>query len=416
MSHGHGHDSVACETSSKYTGYIESHLDKLKSKCQSLTACIDLLLLDENPLVVLKGEDISLNKTCGIVSRTSNQEYRTLNEKCTQQTRLEIHDDIEHHLKIAVTDGGWGKFNRCLENAYGDKDEYPLVDKVCMLAAKEKELCRPSVHRQAESFFNEQIQHLKCTCESLQHGHEHSFPVAAVAGMTVGGILALILIAVTCFCVYKRRKSKKKKKSPNVIYLPAPNAEQHHVYQDMIYQEVFDDRPYQSNAFCMSPSSNPPTLPTRYTSEPKAKEEEPAYLEPIELGSQKRSYRPALPKRGQPTSNPNYDAPPEYTEREEKPEDGAYFQPLPTPPGTPTEKEDSGYDKLLRPQELRTPPEGYETVEEARSSVPLEEAPRLVIPVEDVPLGPVPASRTKKSERQTESHYFVLEEKRQSEV
>ena len=126
--------------------------------------------------------------------------------------------------------------------------------------------------------------------------------------------------------------------------------------------------------------------------------------------------RPALPKRGQPTSNPNYDAPPEYTEHEEKPVEGTYFQPLPTPPESPTEKDEAGYDKLLRPQELRTPPEGYETVEEARSSIPLEEAPRPVIPVDQVPLGPVPAARTKKSDRQTESHYFVLEEKRQSEV
>ncbi|GFR58793.1 hypothetical protein ElyMa_001777400 [Elysia marginata] len=283
------------------------------------------------------------------------------------------------------------------------------------LAAKDKEVCGSyRLHRTIEQFFNEQIQHLRCTCESLKHSHEHSgSPIAAIAGGVAGGILFLVLIAVLCFCFYKRRKSKKKKKSPNVIYLPAPNADQHHVYQ-----EVFDDRPYQSNAFTMTPSSNPPTLPTRYTSEPKAHDEEPAYLEPVELGSQRRSYRPALPKRGQPMSNPNYDAPPEYSECEKKPEDGIYFQPLPTPPESPAanERDEGGYDKLMRPHEQRTPPEGYETVEEARSSIPLEEAPRPVIPVGDVPLGPVPAARTKKPERQTESHYFLLEEKRQSEV
>ena len=123
-------------------------------------------------------------------------------------------------------------------------------------------------------------------------------------------------------------------------------------------------------------------------------------------------FRPSLPKRGAPRSNPNYDTPPDA---QKKPEEGVYFQPLPTPPDSPTEKNKGGYDKLMRPQEQRTPPEGYETVEEARSSMPLEEAPRPLIPVEDVKLGPVPAARTKKEDRETESHYFLLEEKRQSE-
>ncbi|GFO18562.1 hypothetical protein PoB_004506700 [Plakobranchus ocellatus] len=419
----HSHDT--CETSGKYTQYIQSHLERLKSKCEGFTACIEQLLLDESPLLVLKGEDISLNKTCGLVYKKGSQGYYTLNGKCAVHERNDIRDDIEQHLKDAMSERDWAKVRRCLSNNYGDKERSNFVDEICGLASKEKELCNKyDIHRKVESFFNEQIQHMKCTCASLSQGHDHGTPIAAIAGAAVGGLVFLVLLAVLCFCCYKRRKSKKKKKSPNVIYLPAPNADNHPVYQ-----EVFDDRPYQSHGFHI-PSSNPPSLPMRYTSQPKGKgkqEEEPAYLEPMEV-TQRGSYRPALPRRGQPTSNPNYDAPPEYSEHDtEKKSPGSkeepgYFQPLPDPPSSPTETDDPGYDKLqghLRASQHRTPPEGYESVEEARSSIPLEEAPRPVIPVEDIPLGPVPAARTKKEDRQTESHYFLLEEgsmKKHSEV
>lgn len=403
-----------CGASDKYNIYIETHLQRLKSKCKSLLSCIEQLLADQSTVAVIKGEDIDLNKTCGLVSKTGSVGYRIQTDKCTLEARNEIHDDIDHHLKDAFTEGEvrLGKqFKNCLENSYGDKERLPMVDKVCGIAERQKEMCNNyRLHRRVEQFFNEQIDQLKCSCKSIQATHEQGAPIAAIGGVIGGGILFLALIVLLCFCFYKRHKSKNKKKAPNVIYLPAPNADHH------VYQEVFDDRPYQTSAFSMTSSSNPPTLPTRYTPQPKAKDEEPAYLEPVEMGSQRCSYRPALPKRGQPTSNPNYDQPPEYSEQEKKPEDGVYFQPLPTPPESPKSREDGAYDKLMRPQETRIPPEGYETVEEARSSVPLEEAPRPVIPLDDVPLGPVPATRTKKSDRQTESHYFLLEEKRQSEV
>ncbi|GFR58796.1 hypothetical protein ElyMa_001777600 [Elysia marginata] len=131
MASSHSHD--ACETSEKYTGYIESHLQRLRSKCESLTACIQQLLLDESTFLVLKGEDISLNKTCGLVSKRGFQGYQTQVDKCTTEARQEIHDDIEHHLKDAVTGGlkRWGRINKCLENSYGDKERLPVVDKFC---------------------------------------------------------------------------------------------------------------------------------------------------------------------------------------------------------------------------------------------------------------------------------------------
>lgn len=49
----------------KYEEYIKRNLESLKAQCSHVTACIDKLLAEVSVTVLLKGDNISLNKTCG---------------------------------------------------------------------------------------------------------------------------------------------------------------------------------------------------------------------------------------------------------------------------------------------------------------------------------------------------------------
>ncbi|XP_005112553.1 uncharacterized protein LOC101850056 isoform X2 [Aplysia californica] len=399
--HDHSQDVDGCHVSGKYSEYIQTHLEDLRAKCDHLLGCINKLLQGESPLVVLKGDNISLNKICGLIYRNGNGVYSNSSDKCSDVEREDIRVDLEGHLKNHIEDASrWKNVRRCLGNSYGDNERTTYVDEICGLARKQTNLCKSfNTHRTVETFFNQQIQHLKCHCQNLDasDGHSHSHvPAGAYIGAGMGGLLLIVILVLAFLCYrHRRRQQKKKKRSPNVIYLPAPDADNH-----PIYQEVYND---------MGPTStapNPPTLPPmRYTPHPTtsprqgAQEEEPAYLEPVEVGSQRRPRLP-LPKQA---NNPGYDLPPKYSERAEddealKPQspglddsdiDGGYFQPMPSPPA------EGGEDQVEKDKAA-----GYEAVESVQ---------------EDKRLGPVPAKRTKKDDRQAESHYFVLENVRDGE-
>lgn len=112
------------------------------------------------------------------------------------------------------------------------------------------------------------------------------------------------------------------------------------------------------------------------------------------------------------------DSPPTYSQCERDSEENGYFNPLPSPTPedevkqplsseeapqlSPSRDLDGGYETLARD---KTPGlDGrFNKLTSQRSSCPPEEAPKK-------PLGPVPVKRAKKEDKQTESHYFVLEE------
>ncbi|KAK7004978.1 hypothetical protein BgiMline_006526, partial [Biomphalaria glabrata] len=54
-----------CNAVGTYADYIKKYADILKKKCSKLTDCIDQLLAEENQLTIIRGENLSLNKTCG---------------------------------------------------------------------------------------------------------------------------------------------------------------------------------------------------------------------------------------------------------------------------------------------------------------------------------------------------------------
>ncbi|CAL1527441.1 unnamed protein product [Lymnaea stagnalis] len=382
-----------CEVSSTYKEYITSNLDSLRAKCSNLTECLDKLLTEESSFVVLQGENISLNKTCGLIYKPEGGNYTTLRGKCQIEDREEINRDIEHHVADQIlSNRDWKNVKRCLENNYSDQ-ESPRVEQLCKLAYRRKQICNntgPLVHKRVEDFFNEQIKIMRCSCKSLATdttsdagGDESEISTGVWIGSGVGILIFLIIVFSLLFLCYRRKHKKSlKKRGPNVIYMPAPNSD------TPVYQEIFDARGY-----CPSPANNPPSLPNRYISSPTyGQQDDPTYLEPVTAGMK---YRPKPPVPGQ-ASNPGYGSPPRYSECEKDSPtaediDNGYFNPLPSP------NKDAGVPKAEN--------NGYETIEASRLSIPLEDAPKP----EDIPLGPVPARRTKKDDRQVESNYFVLE-------
>lgn len=58
-----------------YNEFIGQHLTAMKQSCEQYIGCINNLLETENPLVVLKGGNISLNRTCGLVIFTYTNSY-----------------------------------------------------------------------------------------------------------------------------------------------------------------------------------------------------------------------------------------------------------------------------------------------------------------------------------------------------
>ncbi|XP_059139685.1 uncharacterized protein LOC131927841 isoform X2 [Physella acuta] len=361
-----------CETLGTYNEFIGEHLTAMKKSCEEYIGCINNLLETENPLVVLKGGNISLNRTCGLISPNENGNYTTLRGKCSLTEREQIRSYTDTVLTQTYNDDrAWKNVRTCINNNYGSLERTTVLDDICRLARQQKEICKavgPNVHNRVEDFLNKQIQNLQCTCRKLEDkgpgDHDHvSLPM--LIGVGVGVFLLLVLVIVLILVVYRCRKSRKKKRSQNVIYLPAPNSE------TPVYQEVFDEKGFQR--YGHSVSNNPPSLPNRYN------QDEPAYLEPVVAGSgYKYRPKPAIP-------NPGYEYPPRYSQYEKEIADGenAYFDPLPSPSAEG----------------------GYEKIAEARSSLPLDEPP---VP-QEIALKPVPAKRVG-SDKKTESPYYVLED------
>ncbi|XP_055874938.1 uncharacterized protein LOC106073996 [Biomphalaria glabrata] len=388
MDHNHNYD---CVPDAKYHDYIQHNLDRLKEKCSKLTDCIDKLLEEENAIVVLKGDNISLNKTCGLIYKPENGNYTTLRGKCSPIEREEIRSDIEDGLNDMLDKNRtWKNVNTCLKNRYGDIERTTRVEEVCLLAKNRKEICNnTTTHKTVERFFNSEIQNLQCRCQLLEHEGEENetssneMSTGAIIGIGIACFVVLVAIFCLIFFCYRRKHLKKSKNKPNVVYMAPPG-------QDAVYQELFDDKIYKG-----FPPNQPPNLPSRYVQHSQIQDDS-GYLEPVMAGMK---YRPMPPIPGQ-ASNPGYESPPRYSQYEKDtatPEvdtENGYFKPLPEPSsGTLNAQADSDKE--------RSENSGYEPLSGSRSSLPLEDAP--------VPEAPIPAKRSKSGNKSEESHYFELE-------
>ncbi|KAH9508408.1 hypothetical protein Btru_055172 [Bulinus truncatus] len=376
--------SVSCQSADTYSEYIANNRDYLKDKCSKLTDCIDKLLSDGNTLTVIKGEHISLNKTCGLIYKPENTNYTTLTGKCSATEREEIREDLETNLQNEMdkTDSQLKDVKNCLEKIYKN-NRTTRVEEICLRARVKNEICnKTTTHKSAEVFFNKEIQNLQCKCKHISQ--EDGMPLEIIVGIGAGSFIILIFIFLLIFCCYWRKQKllKRKKTERSVVYVPGGGSDA------PVYQEVNDDKSYRG--YQQSPSGQPPALPSRLISQP-AGQPDGIYLEPVIAGMK---YRP-MPPVPQQMSNPGYDNPPRYSQCDIDDADSGYFQPMPDPVKV-------GGLTFTEPV---VEPMGID-VNDARSSIPSEDAP---FP-SDAPLGPVPAKRTKKDDRQVESHYFLLED------
>ncbi|KAK7004982.1 hypothetical protein BgiMline_006530, partial [Biomphalaria glabrata] len=111
--------------------YIDKNADILKEKCSKLTGCIDKLVTEENQLTIITGDNISLNKTCGLVYRTNNDTYTTLTGKCEATEREEIREDLENNLQNQLDNNKtWKGINTCLGNLYGYTERTNRVEEI----------------------------------------------------------------------------------------------------------------------------------------------------------------------------------------------------------------------------------------------------------------------------------------------
>ncbi|KAK0046200.1 hypothetical protein Bpfe_024387 [Biomphalaria pfeifferi] len=378
--------AVQCEAVETYAAYIDKYAEYLKEKCSKLTDCIDKLLTEENQLTIIRGENISLNKTCGLVYRTENSTYTTLKGKCSATEREEIRSDLENNLQNQLDNNRtWKGIDTCLNNLYGNTERTNRVEEICLRARIRKEICNSTNnHRTVEAFFNNEIQSLQCKCKLLTQSAGLKMPV--IIGIGVGSFVLLLLIFCLIFCCYRRnRKRKRAQTNRSVVYVAGSSDGQ-------VYQEVLDDKSY--NGYRQSPQANPPSLPSRYIQHTPGAQDDGGYLDPVMIGMK---YRP-MPPIPQQNSNPEYDNPPRYSECDKDDVDNGYFRPLADPV--------KDVANSSKPSTATADVSGLEQASDRDPTTPLEDAP---VP-SSVLLGPVPAKRTKKEDRKVESHYYLLED------
>ncbi|XP_055874940.1 uncharacterized protein LOC106080055 [Biomphalaria glabrata] len=197
--------------------YIDKYADILKEKCSKLTGCIDKLVTEENQLTIITGDNISLNKTCGLVYRTNNDTYTTLTGKCEATEREEIREDLENNLQNQLDNNKtWKGINTCLGNLYGYTERTNRVEEICLRAKIRKEICNSTQsHRLVEAFFNDEILNLQSKCKQIAKSDQHQVQgeskLPVIIGIGVGSFLLLLLILCLGIWWYRRRKQKSKK-------------------------------------------------------------------------------------------------------------------------------------------------------------------------------------------------------------
>ncbi|KAK7004984.1 hypothetical protein BgiMline_006532, partial [Biomphalaria glabrata] len=114
-----------------YDSYIAANLEYLKAKCSKLTNCIDRLVEGENPLHILSGQGVSLNRTCGLIYKTVNGSYTSLFGQCPETEREEIRSELETHIDLQLRGNKtWGSLKRCLANT-ASADGMSNLEQIC---------------------------------------------------------------------------------------------------------------------------------------------------------------------------------------------------------------------------------------------------------------------------------------------
>nr|KAI8766759.1 hypothetical protein BgiMline_004429 [Biomphalaria glabrata] len=365
MEHKHQH---VCQASGAYDSYIAANLEYLKAKCSKLTNCIDRLVEGENPLHILSGQGVSLNRTCGLIYKTVNGSYTSLFGQCPETEREEIRSELETHIDLQLRGNKtWGSLKRCLANT-ASADGMSNLEQICLKARNKTEFCSGFSHTAVEKFLNTEMRDTQCVCQELFKSDE--LPTAVIAGIGVGCFVAVIAIFLAVFFVCTH-KLNRKKTGNRVTYTHGPDA------QVCI-----------KGLNATSPVDNTLSVSTRYNPRLMPREDVTVMTW--------MKYRPVPPIPDQ-TSTPDLECPPRYSQCELDAADDPYFEPIPEPTGEALDKEYPRRLSLTSSQSLQYVDPISSLRTEAEPSTP------------DMSFRPVPAKRSKITEKKMESQYFEIE-------
>ncbi|XP_071083338.1 uncharacterized protein [Haliotis cracherodii] len=318
-----GTASMCPPISAKHAKYIQAHLKELRAQCNGFNHCLNELYSQENTLLILQGKDIELTHICSLVQPHSDDE---VSFSCSDAERSMIRQDLATHLsellsdeednhvgddhnhaqqigQEAVSEGGqsrrrrdeghghvennqsqsrakldpadhhkkeWAQLRKCIDDKHPDE---PSVDAVCMLQNYNRTIhvCgSKAMHHTVESFFNKQLQHLQCTCDSLPAARS---PLYLIIGGAVGGfVLISLIIILLCLVVRQKKKNKKKKKHGDdkwQVSYAAGDAEDASAYSE-ISDVTLPLSKYRAEALKQKQreGSPGPSLPDRYIKVP----------------------------------------------------------------------------------------------------------------------------------------------------
>ncbi|KAH9508407.1 hypothetical protein Btru_055171 [Bulinus truncatus] len=163
---GRKHWRVERATEAASTGSWEGHFFRIKFI--GLTDCI-VRLIEESSFSILRGESISLTKTCGLVYKPANDNYTNLPGKCSPFERDEIRSDLERDFHFQLTDenNSWSTVSTCLTNKYGNDQRTTRVEEICLLVRNKTEICDKITFKLVEDFVSEKITSLHCLCKNM---------------------------------------------------------------------------------------------------------------------------------------------------------------------------------------------------------------------------------------------------------
>ncbi|XP_067683449.1 uncharacterized protein [Haliotis asinina] len=407
MSHDHTDDECEVQVhESKHAKYIKAHLKELRDQCNGFNHCLNELYSQENTLLILQGKDIELTHICSLVQPNTDDEVKF---SCTDAERSMIRQDLATHLSELLSDEDdnhvgddhnhalvfrqkpvsegaqsrpkrddahahkenrgseskarldkddhhyreWPQLRKCIDDKYPDESS---VDAVCMLQNYNRtpHVCgSKAMHHAVESFFNKQLQHLQCTCDSLPAARS---PLYLIIGGAVGGfVLISLIILLLCLVVRQKKKNKRKNKTGDdkwQVSYAVGDAEDASAYSE-ISDVTLPLSKYRAEALKQKQreGSPGPSLPGRYIKVPlpvttnnKDISASIEYLEPWD------SPRFSL---AEVDYDDNHQAGGDVDVHVDAADRGSYFIPLGNKPDT---GEDCGYETLTKNKKTRNNP------------------------------------------------------------
>ncbi|XP_050414116.2 uncharacterized protein LOC126828381 [Patella vulgata] len=300
----HIHEVEEClELSGRHQSFIKEHIDIVRQQCAEFKTCVNELYSKENIHLILQGDNIELDLICGFLYPDAETNQTKSQSGCSHKGRQAIKDDLDKHIEEAMdafeesehanNDGhehkdDWKDTRDCLNNltAHDHRIESRHLEPICRIVNNNnsRPICSHKVTHHLEDFVNHQLDHLRCTCESLKK-LVPKFPKKYRLAVGASALVFLILVIILIVCLCKRRRRRQKRKSTR--------------QQETLWKVDYhiskgsnlDDDPY---AVCHDPiykkgsrstiPVKPPALPPRYSSYPNdPKDKTIDYLLPPDL-------------------------------------------------------------------------------------------------------------------------------------